>query len=97
VLAAFHHQQRQERLAEATSRHRATPAISTVSPTPSSEWMPAMTLSTLYLPLVTLLLDRRAQAIGALAVTLIASLLLGVGGEEAGKANRAIITGGAGS
>jgi hypothetical protein len=56
-----------------------------------------MTLSTLYLPLVTLLLDRRAQAIGALAVTLIASLLLGVGGVEAWKANRAIITGGAGS
>jgi hypothetical protein len=97
VLAALHAQQRQERLAEATSRHRATLATPTVSPTPSSEWMPVMTLSTPYLPLVTLLFDRRVQAVGALALSLIAMLLLGADGAEAGKANRLIIGGGSGS
>jgi hypothetical protein len=59
--------------------------------------MPVMTLSTPYLPLVTLLFDRRVQAVGALALSLIAMLLLGADGAEAGKANRLIIGGGSGS
>jgi hypothetical protein len=55
--------------------------------------MRAMSLSTLYLTIVAVVLDRRDQAVGAVALALVASVLLGVDGAEAGKR---IITGGSG-